>query len=82
MVMVKHCYSGKIGMTDPVTIGTLAASALAIAAEAVVKSSVGEVVKDAYAKLKDKLATWARGDVDALEDADFHTASRCPRRRN
>ena len=36
-------------MSDPVTIGVLAASVLAMAGEAVVKSSVGEVVKDAYA---------------------------------
>jgi hypothetical protein len=55
-------------MGDPVTIGILAASALAMAAEAVVKSSVGEVVKDAYKALKDKVATWIRADVEALEN--------------
>ena len=54
-------------MSDPATIGVLAASALAMAAEAVVKSSVGEVVKDAYKALKDKVALWICGDVEALE---------------
>jgi hypothetical protein len=54
-------------MSDPVTIGMLAASALAMAAEAVVKSSVGEVVKDAYKALKEKVATWTGSDVEALE---------------
>jgi hypothetical protein len=34
-------------MSDPVTIGTLAASALAMGAEAVLKTGVGEVAKDA-----------------------------------
>lgn len=61
-------------MTDPVTIGTLAASALAITADATVKSFVGEVVKDAYKKLKDKIAHWAGADVDALEKAPASTA--------
>jgi hypothetical protein len=56
-------------MTDPVTTGMLATSALAIAADATVKSFVGEVVKDAYKKLKDKIAHWAGADVDALEKA-------------
>ena len=46
-------------MTDPVTIGTLAASALAMAGDETVKSFVGEAVKDAYKKLKDKIAHWA-----------------------
>jgi hypothetical protein len=54
-------------MSDPVTIGVLAASALGMAAEAVVKSSVGEVVKDAYKALKDRVAIWIRGDIEALE---------------
>ena len=60
-------------MSDPVTIGVLAASALAMAAEAVVKSSVGEVVKDAYNALKDKVANWVRGDVEALEKTPIST---------
>jgi hypothetical protein len=54
-------------MSDPVTIGVLTASTLAMAAEAVFKSSVGEVVKDAYKALKDKVAIWIRTDVEALE---------------
>jgi hypothetical protein len=54
-------------MTDPVTIGTLAASALAIASDETVKGFVGEAVKDAYKNLRDKIAHWAGADVDALE---------------
>jgi hypothetical protein len=54
-------------MSDPVTIGALAASMLAMGAEAVFKSSVGEVVKDAYKALKDKVATWTRSDIEAME---------------
>jgi hypothetical protein len=56
-------------MTDPVTIGTLAASALAMASDETVKSFVGEAVKDAYKALKNKIAHWAGADVDALEKA-------------
>jgi hypothetical protein len=52
----------------------LAASALAMAAEAVVKSSVGEVVKDAYKALKEKAAAWTGSDVEALEKAPTSTA--------
>ena len=39
-------------MVDPVTIGGLAASALAMAGEAALKGTVGEVAKDAYKTLK------------------------------
>jgi hypothetical protein len=53
-------------MADPVTIGALAASALAIAAGEVVKTGVGEAVKDAYKNLKAKIAAWAGADVEAL----------------
>jgi hypothetical protein len=53
-------------MGDPVTIGVLAAAALAMAAEAVVKAGVGEVVKDAYQALKTKIAVWCGSDVEAL----------------
>jgi hypothetical protein len=56
-------------MVDPVTIGALAASALAITADAMLKSVVGEAVKDAYKTLKDKVVQWAGGDVEALEKA-------------
>ena len=35
-------------MTDHVTIGAMVASALAMAAEAMLKGAVGEAVKDAY----------------------------------
>jgi hypothetical protein len=67
---------GDDAMTDPVTIGTLAASALAMAGDETVKSFVGEAVKDAYKKLKDKIAHWAGADVDALEKAPASTARR------
>ena len=46
-------------MPDPVTIGGLAASLLAMAATEALKTGVGEAVKDAYAKLKTKIAGWA-----------------------
>jgi hypothetical protein len=61
-------------MSDPVTIGVLAASALSMAAEAVVKSSVGEVVKDAYKALKEKVSSWVASDVDALERTPTSTS--------
>lgn len=54
-------------MTDPVTIGALVASALATAAPEVVKSAVGEAVKDGYRALKEKLLPWAATEVAALE---------------
>src|ERR1700683_2031314 len=54
-------------MTDPLMIGALAAEALAMAAEAVLKAGVGEAVKDAYKTLKEKIAQWASADVAALE---------------
>ncbi len=53
-------------MSDPVTIGALAASALAMASEAMLKGAVGEAVKDAYGALKRTLGRWAKSDVDAL----------------
>jgi len=56
-------------MTDPVTIGTLAASALAMAGDETIKGFVGEAVKDAYKKLKDKIAHWAGGDVAKAVDS-------------
>ncbi len=54
-------------MNDPVTIGTLAASALAMAGEATLKGAVGEAVKDAYGALKGALGRWANSDVEALQ---------------
>ncbi|MGJ0426023.1 hypothetical protein [Methylocystis sp.] len=54
-------------MTDPVTIGALAASALAMAMEAAVKGVSGHGAKDAYDALKSKVAKWAKNDVTALE---------------
>jgi hypothetical protein len=54
-------------MTDPVTVGGLAATALAMGAEAVLKGAVGEAVKDAYKAIKDKLCHLASGEIAALE---------------
>ncbi len=54
-------------MTDPITVGVLVAEALRLGAEEVVKGTVGELVKDAYQKLKGKLSTWFANDVEALE---------------
>jgi hypothetical protein len=48
------------------TIGGFAASALAIAAKKVIEAGVGEVIKDAYIALKNKVAIWAGNDVEAL----------------
>jgi hypothetical protein len=61
-------------MTDPVTVGTLAATALAMAAEAVLKGAVGEAIKDAYKALKTKISHWAGADVEALERTPASTA--------
>jgi hypothetical protein len=54
-------------MPDLVTIGNLAASALAMTAPEVLKSAVGEATKDLYKRLKKEVAAWAGGDVEALE---------------
>jgi len=56
-------------MIDSATIGTLVASALAMAGDAMVKGLVGEAVKDGYKSLKNKVAAWAANDVEALEKA-------------
>jgi hypothetical protein len=54
-------------MVDPVTVGSLVAGALSMAAEAVLKGAVGEAVKDGYKALKEKVSHWASGEVTALE---------------
>ena len=54
-------------MPDPITIGALAAAALSMTGEAMLKGAVGEVVKDAYKNLKDLVCSWAGADVEALE---------------
>jgi hypothetical protein len=61
-------------MADPVTLGALAAAALAMAAEAALKGAVGEAAKDAWKALRDKVAAWAGGDVEALEKAPASAA--------
>jgi len=61
-------------MVEPATVGVLAASALAVASEAVVKGVVDGVVKDGYKALKDKVAHWAGHDVEALEKAPASAA--------
>ena len=54
-------------MTDPVTVGTLVVGAFSLGGEAIVKSAVGEAVKDAYKALKTKMSIWAANDVGELE---------------
>jgi hypothetical protein len=61
-------------MADPLTVGALIASALGMAGDAIVKGVVGEAVKDSYKTLKDKVAHWAGGDVEALDKAPTSTA--------
>ena len=56
-------------MTDPATIGTLVATSLSIAADETIRGVVSEAAKDAYRALKEKVAHWAGGDVEALEKA-------------
>ena len=52
---------------QPVTLGALVASALAMGAEAAMKGAVGEAGKEAYQTLKRKIAQWAGQDLDLLE---------------
>jgi hypothetical protein len=61
-------------MNDPVTIGTLAASALAMAMEALGKGVLGDDAKDAFYSLKDKIVQWASSDVAALETTPMSEA--------
>jgi hypothetical protein len=56
-------------MNDPITIGSIVATALATAGDAVIRNAVGEAVKDAYRALKAGVAQWASADVDALVKA-------------
>ena len=69
-------------MPDPLTIGALAASAISMAVEELIKTSVGEAVKDAYKALKDKVAHLGRGrDCDAGGRSNLQGKAAC-RRRN
>ncbi|MGC1862599.1 MAG: hypothetical protein WA733_16160 [Methylocystis sp.] len=54
-------------MVDPITVGSLVAGALGMAAEAALKGTVGEAVKDGYKALKEKVSHWGPGEVAALE---------------
>jgi hypothetical protein len=56
-------------MPEPVSIGILAASALALTGEEALKSAVGAAVKDTYAALRNKIAQWCGSDLAALEKA-------------
>ena len=56
-------------MTDPVAIGTLVASALAMAAPEALKTALGEAVKDGYKALKEKLWLCAAAEIASLEAA-------------
>jgi hypothetical protein len=54
-------------VVDPVTVGSLVAGALGMAAEVVLKGAVGEATKDGYKALREKVSHWASGEVAALE---------------
>ena len=54
-------------MADAVTVGSLVAEALSMAAEAVLKGAAGEAVKDGYKALKERVSRWASGDAVELE---------------
>lgn len=54
-------------MVDPGTIGSIASLVFTMASEEALKSTVGEMVKDAYKALKAKISHWAASDVEALE---------------
>jgi hypothetical protein len=70
-------------MVDPVTVGSLVAGALSMTAEAVLKGTVGEAVKDGYKALKEKVSHWASGEVTALEaDAQLNWPTNGHRRNH
>jgi hypothetical protein len=54
-------------MVDPGTIGSIASLIFTMASEEALKSTVGEMVKDAYKALKAKISHGAANDVEALE---------------
>jgi hypothetical protein len=54
-------------MADPVTIGTVAVSALSIAAEALAKGALGEAGKNLYSQLRGKVVSWAVGRLSPAE---------------
>lgn len=55
----KYIPKGNAPVAEPVTVGILAVSALAIAAETVIKGAVSEAVKDGYKALKERISLWA-----------------------
>ena len=61
---------------EPITIGAAVASVLGMAGEAFLKGGVGEAAKDAYEALKEKVASWASRDVQALEQTPTSAARR------
>jgi hypothetical protein len=56
-------------MPDPLTTGSLTATAISMAVQELVKTGVGEVARDACNSLKGKVAHWAASEVSALEAA-------------
>ena len=54
-------------MVDPVETGALVAQALGAGAGALTKGMLGEVAKDAYGRLKTRVARWAARDVEQVE---------------
>lgn len=63
-------------MPEPITIGALAASALAMAADAAINGAIGTAAKDAYTSLKAAIARWSGSDVELLEREPASTARR------
>src|SRR6185437_9113760 len=56
-------------MTDPVTIGTLAAAAIAMLSDALVKGFIGAGAKDAYEALKERIKRRSQSEIESLEKA-------------
>ena len=63
-------------MSDPSTIGALAAWSIGVAAEAFSKGFLGEAAKEAYQAVKNTIAKWARGDLEKLELSPTSAARR------
>lgn len=58
-------------MIGSVTVGSLAATALSMTAEAALRGILGESTRTAYANLKERIAQWVNGDVGILERTDM-----------
>jgi hypothetical protein len=61
-------------MSDLISIGTLAATALSMAADSILKGLVGEAAKDSYKSLKSAVSRWTGNNIEALEKDPTSTA--------